>query len=321
MTGMTGWLVWSLTIALAQGTGEASTFPCPDGFLACEVDGQRLMAGMTHDQSGMPVTAGSRLGWFDLRPTVVFDPFRAATIAPGPTGSPDPQPVARPTPVDQALAVASPRAQRVRSPNKDRSPPPLVVEPAPCEVRALEGRAAVGRLTAEERSCLRTDARSIDQAPTRRNARSRLLLADAFARGATDEHDALLSYHLEYIDQSDPDLAMRQARVSARAGRPMDSLRWADTALENRAAWNGSAFVRKVSAAYELRAKVAHDAWDQRANATRFPDAEQSAANDAARNLAKTLAREWLDYARSAEIPSTTALELCRTTGDRAFCR
>jgi hypothetical protein len=157
---------------------------------------------------------------------------------------------------------------------------------------------------------------------TQRSAISRVLMVDAFAKNDRATHDTLLAHHLEHIDQSDPDLCLRQALVMSRKGSPMSAIRWADVALENRAVWTGSSYVRKVSSTYKLRAAMAQARWQALGKEEALPSAEQNQKIDAARALTKTLAREWLDYTRSADLDANAALELCLSaSGSKAFCR
>lgn len=329
-------------VALAGGVGDA--FPCPDGWAACEVEGTRLAPGLTQDHEGLPTPAGSRVGWFDLQPTATFDPFQTTRVYVSAQG------VAAPPPEKVPPAPVS----VVRSPSKVVVPPKTPVAPivrpaavapvAPAAVPAvtpavpevadlvpevvesceldsdLEGRASLGRLTEGERSCLLAQRDGAGSSQTDRSKASRALMVDAFGRGSRADQDALLSHHLERIDQSDPDLCLRHAMALGRQGRATDAIRWADTALENRTVWSGSTYTRKVATTYKLRAAMAQELW--RAKAAVEGDREAADRAEAARALTKTYAREWLDYARSADLDDREALALCvSAAGNDAYCR
>jgi hypothetical protein len=330
-------VLWTMTMMAAMGsTDEAWAFPCPDGLSTCEVDGRRIGPGLTRDTLGMPVDAHSRLGWFDLRPREVFSPFQQTRTYAGPVGEPAPQGIAapaavrEPTPPRVPSTTPDPRSKVVVPPVQPTSPVPVekgqgTDTPAAtvdCDPRALETRASMGRLTADERTCLDATIRDADARLTERSRSSRVRMADAFAGGRAEEHAELLDYHLERIDQSDPDLCMRQARRLAKAGQTTAALRWVDTALENRTQWHGKTFVQRMGGAHALRARVAHDAWQRAEQRTAQGTPEDRETTDALRHQAKTAAREWLDYARGADLDTRSAEDLCRSAaGNRAFCR
>lgn len=185
----------------------------------------------------------------------------------------------------------------------------------------LEGDASIGRLKPEVTACLlaRRDAPGVAQ--TERNAVSRVLMINAFSSGDSRGHTQFLKHHLEKIDQSDPDLCLRYAMIQSKSGRPAGAIRWADTALENRMAWSGPSFVKKVSSTYKLRAAMANRMWQKKAEEAGLSE-EKDAAASRARALAKTMTREWLDYVRSAGLDDTEALELCvSTSGAKKLCK
>lgn len=103
----------------------------------------------------------------------------------------------------------------------------------------------------------------------------------------------------------------------------MDELiKWADTALENRSYWEGETYVKRVYSLYKYRTLAGEKKW--RALEEEFvctPTDEASEKAKKARDDYKTMAREWLDYAREAGKDLTLPLKHCGSaagTGD--FC-
>jgi hypothetical protein len=50
-------------------------FPCPDGWMACKVDGEVVSPDLQVDGAGMPMPSNMRIGWYDLEATSAFSPF------------------------------------------------------------------------------------------------------------------------------------------------------------------------------------------------------------------------------------------------------
>lgn len=351
---------WMVGLAFAQGAAEAAN-PCPNGWVSCEVEGVRLGPAPMHDSQGFPALPGARMAFLSLEPTPLFSPFTGVSYPeekgltvpteptvpdevlptdppeepddpeqPEPEHTPETAPAptpSQPVPAPQAVAVA-PRPTPKPAPEPDdavamvEEVEPVVAVPVSCELNTdLEGRASIGRLSAGEKGCLlkRRDAGSTAQ--TERSALSRVLLADALAKGDIDAQASLLSHHLAKIDQSDPDLCMHYAKIQGRKGRYAQGIRWADTALENRDSWSGPNFVKTVSGVYKFRAGMANRLWQRRAEDI-GTSVEKDEAAEQARALTKTLAREWLDYVRSAGVDDSVAMELCvSAAGSRKFCK
>ena len=200
----------------------------------------------------------------------------------------------------------------------------LMTATAECgDLIKLEPAAMMGKLSDAEIRCLDNTLR-VNERMTFKDKISRVLLADAWAK--QDEHrwEGVARRHLEQIDRSDPDMCYKFALYLSSKGpdRMEEALKWADVALENRRMWTGDLHVKRVYSLYKLKAMAAQKNWayleDQLAKAP-SADAEDSVIE--MRNKTKTLAREWLEYARSAGKDPTLALNLCvSAAGTADFC-
>jgi hypothetical protein len=107
-----GWLGVLTLVAMPAfgdaGSGAEVGFPCPDGWTACEVDGERIEPVGRTDSSGRPLLADARVGWFDLEATTTFSPFQRVTEHAAPV-RPEPAPV-RPVPPPKQPAIVTPVA-------------------------------------------------------------------------------------------------------------------------------------------------------------------------------------------------------------------
>ena len=101
-----------------------------------------------------------------------------------------------------------------------------------------------------------------------------------------------------------------------------EALKWADVALDNRSRWSGDLHVRRVYALFRLKAMASQKQWTWREE--QLAKDPSDAANEAvrlSRNQTMTLAREWLEYARSAGRDPTLAYKLCvSAAGTQDFC-
>ena len=131
-----------------------------------------------------------------------------------------------------------------------------------------------------------------------------------------------VSFHLETLDDTDPDLAYKYALHQSRKGEHEAVLHWADIALEHRTVWTGDTYMSRTLNLYKLRATAAQRLWTQaEEDYLRSPSAGRGEA-DAAHSLAMGMAREW--YAHSVHIGKAApeALELCMAAlGGEAWCR
>lgn len=187
----------------------------------------------------------------------------------------------------------------------------------------LEPSSMMGKLSDGEIRCLDETLRASDR-QTVKDRVSRVLLADAWAKGDTHRWESIARRHLEEIDRSDPTLCYKLATQLAQKGPESadETLKWAEVALDNRTQWTGDEYVKRVYALYRIKALAAQSKWqyaEERYVAR--PDETVLQEKELARNQAKTLAREWLEYARSSGKDTTVAMQICTSAaGTSAFC-
>ena len=115
-----------------------------------------------------------------------------------------------------------------------------------------------------------------------------------------------LRRHLQNIDRSDPDMTLAFSVFLRKKGAEYyeEALSWTDYTMETRQSWSsGNQFVQKSNNLYRLRAELALELWslaEDRYTQDRTNESDQLSRE--ARGLAKDLSREWLDYARQAEL-------------------
>ena len=191
------------------------------------------------------------------------------------------------------------------------------------DIKKMEPAAMMGKLTDGEIRCLDEKLRTAER-QTFKDKLSRVVMADAWAKGDTHRWEGIVRYHLNEVDRSDPDLCYKfSLHLSKRSGEFADeTMKWVDVALENRAHWSGDLFTRRVNSLRKLKAMSATMKWSW---------LEDKAAKDrtdininaavGARNDAKTYAREWLEYAKKAGKDTTQAMQLCiSAAGTSEFC-
>jgi hypothetical protein len=195
----------------------------------------------------------------------------------------------------------------------------------PCgDLLSLEPQAMMGKLKDPQIRCLDESLRTA-QKQTVKDKISRVLMADAYAKGDLHRWDAVAKRHLETIDRSDPDLCYKYALHllnNSPADHMDEAMRWADVSLENRSVWSGDVFVQRVYSLYKLKAMAAQKKWNWlEEEYVRAPSETLSADKEEARNLTKTNSREWLEYARNAGKDTTLATQMCMSAaGTEAFC-
>lgn len=200
----------------------------------------------------------------------------------------------------------------------------LLQATAPCgNLLKLEPAAVLGKLSDGEVRCLEDTLRTTDR-QTVKNKLSRVLLADAWAKGDPVRWEAVAERHLNQINRSDPNLAYKFSNHLGQRGadRADDAIRWADVALENRTLWAGDDYVKRVYALYRIKALASQAKWQALEEAAvRAPSEALLRDRDLARNQTKTFAREWLEYARVSSRDATVAMQICTSAaGTSAFC-
>lgn len=200
----------------------------------------------------------------------------------------------------------------------------LMMATAKCgDLVKLEPSAMMGKLKDGEIRCLDTELRQSER-QTVKDKISRVLLADAWAKGDEHRWEGIARRHLEEIDRSDPDMCYKFSLHLAK-GPPdkMDeAMKWADVALENRSRWSGDLHVKRVYSLYRLKATAAQKKWNHlEGEYIKAPTELLLNEKDETRNLTKTLSREWLEYARQSGKDPTVALQMCiSAAGTAGFC-
>lgn len=191
------------------------------------------------------------------------------------------------------------------------------------DLRKLEGGALLGQLTDAQIRCL-DDAFKVAERQTAKDKISRVLLNDAWAKGDEHRWEGIARRHLEEIDRSDPDMCYKFAFYLAERGpEKMDeAMKWADVALENKSIWEGDLHVKRVYALHKIKTQAAQKKWTWlEEQYSRTPTEEGQLAAAEARNLTKTLAREWVEYARQSGKDQTLPLQMCiSAAGTADFC-
>lgn len=282
-------------------------------------------------------TADARIDWFGLQATERFDPFEAPSYGPAlamaTIEEPTPAPRVERVQPKARVAVTKPAPTPTETAGDERkapAPTARVVETADTPTRLLEYcgepaelevKAVLGKLSREVVDCLVIE---VEEAPkmVQRIYASELLLTQRFAMGDRKGWARQAAYHLDRLDRSDPNLAYKFALTQLRADQPIEAIRWAEVALENRSVWTGETHVVRVDSLHKIRAQAAHQLWTSaEAAALADPTAATRAGSAEARGRAKEHARAWLEYARVAGRPTDKALALCTAAaGTEAYC-
>lgn len=195
---------------------------------------------------------------------------------------------------------------------------------APCgDLLKLEPASMMGKLTDPQIRCLDDSLRNAEKQTTK-DKLSRVLMADAWAKGDANRWEAIVRRHLNDIDRSDADLCFKFAKYLSEKGANYsdETMHWAEVALDNRHAWTGDTHVSRVNSLFKIRAYASAQKWQAlEEKYAREPSEELLGEKDIARNSAKTLAREWLEYAKQAGKDPTMALQMCvSAAGTEEFC-
>lgn len=190
---------------------------------------------------------------------------------------------------------------------------------------SLEPTALLGRLSEEEVSCLERSLRHSSR-QVERDKISRVLVADAYAKGKMHRWEAAMRRHLTDIDRSDADLCYIFARYLAEQGadRAGETIKWSEIALSNADRWTGRLRAERIYALLRLRAIAAQKRWYQaERHFMEDPSTSRQSLAGRWRSRTKTLAREWLDYARHPEVKMdpSLAFQICfSAAGTQDYC-
>lgn len=195
---------------------------------------------------------------------------------------------------------------------------------APCgELQKLEPQAIMGRLKDGEIRCLDRTMREADMQTVKRKV-SVVLMKDAWAKSDLHRWEGIVRRHLAEVDQSDPALCYLFAKYLSKKGPDYmeEAIKWANVAMDNRQVWQGEEYVDHVTTLHKIKAVSAHKEWRYLSEQYALePTDELDDRVKASRNNTKTLAREWLDYSRSAGRDADAAYQLCiSAAGTDGFC-
>jgi hypothetical protein len=183
----------------------------------------------------------------------------------------------------------------------------------PSKLVDLETAAGKGALSEEQKGCLETSYAAATLQTTKSKI-SRVLLVNAYAYD-TDTWAKLVQRHLDEVERSDPNIAYLYAFYLYNRENPdyEQVIFWTEVALERRTEWQGDTLVRRTYQLQRTRAYAAYEAWG---NAQKAHDPKE----DDLRNRAKTLSREWIDFARSAGRDTREGESLCKSVATDQAC-
>jgi hypothetical protein len=190
----------------------------------------------------------------------------------------------------------------------------------------MEPRALLGRLKEGDIQCLEQRLRHT-QRLTMQDKISRVLMADAWAKNLPHRWEAAMRRHLTEIDRSDAGLCFIYARHLAKGGveRVRETIRWSETALYNaRRQWDGEILTKRVYNLHRMRSLAAQRKWHNIEQQFLVNTADRDLLDRASRwrNITKTLAREWLEFAEHADQSPTTPFQVCvSAAGTEDFCK
>jgi hypothetical protein len=202
----------------------------------------------------------------------------------------------------------------------------VAFDPKMCEdLGNLEADAMLGELSVEIIACLEAQLR-LERLQSNKSHISTLLINNDLNKKNWKSWELRVRNHLKNIDRSQPDLTFSFAIFLYNKGSEYykEALYWTDYTLDTRTQWpQGQNYMTKSNKLFQLRAQLALEIWMQAEKAyTKERTAELDQISRESRGLATNLAREWLDYARQAELPTDDAFNICLSTSiDPDFCK
>ncbi len=191
------------------------------------------------------------------------------------------------------------------------------------ELQALEPLAMLGQLSDAQIRCL-DDRLKESEKQTAKNKLSIVLMYDAWSKGDEHRWEGVTRRHLNEIDRSNPDLCFKFAYFLSKqnASKMDEAMMWADVALENRARWEGDLHMKRVYALHKIKTNASQRKWTWlEEEYIKSPTEDLLGEIEETRNQTKTLAREWLEYARQSGQDETVPYQVCRSAaGTDGYC-
>jgi hypothetical protein len=213
--------------------------------------------------------------------------------------------------------VEEPSVSRIIVPSKAQVPP----DPA-CLPHAMEDRASKGTLSAAQIACLDGSYKVVTSLADR-DAVSMTLINNAKAKGDNTMWEFFVRRHLNEVSDDNPALVSRFAFYLFEK-EPRDAAgayRWADRALDLRAAWTGAVYTEKVYGLHKLRAAAAQELW-KAAEEANIADPSDDNAKLAMHYRLQMLdvSKEWMSFAKLSGKDASTAVKLCTMAADEKSC-
>ena len=191
------------------------------------------------------------------------------------------------------------------------------------DLQALEPLAMLGQLSDPQIRCL-DDRLKESERQTAKNKLSIVLMYDAWSKGDEHRWEGVTRRHLNEIDRSNPDLCFKFAYFLSKqnADKMDEAMMWADVALENRSRWEGDLHTKRVYALHKIKTNASQRKWTWlEEEYTKEPSEDLFAQIEETRNQTKTLAREWLEYARQSGQDETVPNTVCKSAaGTEGYC-
>ena len=191
------------------------------------------------------------------------------------------------------------------------------------ELKTVAGR---GGLSEAQIGCIESQIR-LNRTQTERTNLSLILIANAQMKKDMVLWEKLVRRHLEEYDRSNPTLSLGFAVFLYQKGQDYyrESFKWTNYAIETRLQWQaGEDFKHKSNTLLQLRTQLATNLWiraEEIYRQERTPENEEEVSN--MRGLAKECAREWMDYAKAADLmeDARKAFDMCVSAGGVDSCR
>ena len=190
----------------------------------------------------------------------------------------------------------------------------------------MQAIAFKGALSDGQAGCIKSQIR-LNRTQTERTKLSLILITNAQVGKDMKRWEKLVRLHLEQYDRSNPTLCLGFSSFLYQKGEDSfrEALKWANYANETRSNWQGGEdFKHKSNTLLKLRTELATNLWIQAEEVyrqERSPEHEEEVM--VMRGLAKECAREWLDYARAADLleDARKAFDMCVSAGGVDSCK